>query len=503
MIRAGTVHYSYDPLGQLTGATYSASSIPNESYAWDSNGNPTGSGYVIGDDNRLLSDGTYRYSYDAEGNRTAKFIDEDDSHTLTTGDTEVTEYGWDNRNRLAKVTTYATKGQSATKIVDEIYDLENRWIGENVDSDADAEVDHQRRFAYDGNQIVLQFDGDCPDFAQQNGTVPFTFDGNGNPLLTVANLSHRYLWGPAVDQLLADEQVSSPSTPGNVVWPLGDQLGTIRDLATTDTQTGETTVAVHRVFDSFGAETNPTGDCLFGFTGRPTSQAIGEQNNGNRWYDAAIGRWMSQDPAGFAAGDTNLSRYCFNNPTMLADPSGLDYIIGIWGGRLYKQIEDANGNPINIIEASPEEYEAYYATHARPGGAPSWVWPWDPAASWDPIDTLDQWTGATRGDGYIDINLGVVSPWWIGVTGGFMINVKDRSIHPYLGGAVGYPGVSVTVTESTTSPTPGWGVGFQATDIISGQLGYSFGEGGGPYWEVGGGYGAGVTGSLYYVWGPF
>jgi hypothetical protein len=48
---------------------------------------------------------------------------------------------------------------------------------------------------YDGQQIVMQF------------------DGTGTSDLTAANLSHRYLWGPAVDQLLADEQLL-PATGG-------------------------------------------------------------------------------------------------------------------------------------------------------------------------------------------------------------------------------------------------------------------------------------------------
>ena len=33
---------------------------------------------------------------------------------------------------------------------------------------------------------------------------------------------------------------------------------------------------------------------------------------------------MSQDPIGFAAGDTNLSRYVGNTPTKYVDPSGLE-----------------------------------------------------------------------------------------------------------------------------------------------------------------------------------
>lgn len=39
-------------------------------------------------------------------------------------------------------------------------------------------------------------------------------------------------------------------------------------------------------------------------------------------YDSTIGRWTSEDPIGFAAADTNLYRYVFNNPTNLTDPTG-------------------------------------------------------------------------------------------------------------------------------------------------------------------------------------
>ena len=255
----GTASYSYDPTGQLLAATYSSPNpeIPEsqnpESHSYDANGNRTNTGYVIGADNRLLSDGTYTYAYDAEGNRTLRFIDVDQSRTLTTGDTEITEYTWDARNRLTEVRDYATytaySNDSPTQVVDYLYDVENRWIGENIDSDGDGVVDHETRFAYDGNQIVLQFDGDCPDFAQQNGTVPFTLDENGNPQLTASNLSHRYLWqANAVDQLMADEQLSPlPPGEGQVgqrgLRPIaarqrrlaaGRPLGTIRDLAIYD-----------------------------------------------------------------------------------------------------------------------------------------------------------------------------------------------------------------------------------------------------------------------------
>ena len=50
------------------------------------------------------------------------------------------------------------------------------------------------RYVYDGNQIVMQVKG-------------------GGQASLAANIAHRYLRGPAVDQLLADEQLM-PVTGG-------------------------------------------------------------------------------------------------------------------------------------------------------------------------------------------------------------------------------------------------------------------------------------------------
>lgn len=65
-------------------------------------------------------------------------------------------------------------------------------------------------------------------------------------------------------------------------------------------------------------------DLAFAYTGRLLDSATGLQNNLNRWYDASIGRWLSEDPIGFSAGDVNLYRYVGNGPVNGTDPSGLD-----------------------------------------------------------------------------------------------------------------------------------------------------------------------------------
>jgi len=172
----GTVQYTYDATGQLTGAAYLEGILPDEAYTYDANGNRTNAGYVTGADNRLLSDGTYAYTYDAEGNRVARFIDVNQDGLLDGGDTDVTEYAWDARDRLVEVTSRATAGGQPTQVVDYLYDAENRWIGENIDRDGDGVFDRQTRFAYNGNQIVLQFEK----------------AGSGD--LTNVDLSHRLRW---------------------------------------------------------------------------------------------------------------------------------------------------------------------------------------------------------------------------------------------------------------------------------------------------------------------
>ena len=51
---------------------------------------------------------------------------------------------------------------------------------------------------------------------------------------------------------------------------------------------------------------------------------LGNDQFGRRYYDPTDGRWWSQDPLRFGAGDTNLYRYVFNNPV-----TDMDLIIGL------------------------------------------------------------------------------------------------------------------------------------------------------------------------------
>jgi RHS repeat-associated protein len=52
----------------------------------------------------------------------------------------------------------------------------------------------------------------------------------------------------------------------------------------------------------------------YGYTGREFDADLGLQYSRARWYDATLGRFISEDPIGFAGGDVNLYGYVGNNP---------------------------------------------------------------------------------------------------------------------------------------------------------------------------------------------
>ena len=228
-----------------------------------------------------------------EGNRTSRT-----RISTAPADDHVTTYTFDYRNRLTDVNFY-NNSDVLTKHVHNIYDVFGHLIGKQVDSTGSGNYDRAEFYVYDGNDIALQF------------------DANGN-------LTERYLNGPSasgVDAVLAEEDVTSLTSPGAVTWPLTDNLGTVRDIVDSSGA-----VIDHLVYNSFGQvayESAPTVHHLEGYTGSIYDHDTGMLNDWRRWYDPAVGRWLSEDPMGFAAGDANLSRYVGNDATNSIDPTGL------------------------------------------------------------------------------------------------------------------------------------------------------------------------------------
>src|SRR5438046_4435459 len=100
-------------------------------------------------------------------------------------------------------------------------------------------------------------------------------------------------------------------------------------------------------YDGFGNITNETNAAYGGrykYTGRELDVETGLQFNRARYYDVTTGRWISQDPLGFDAGDSNLYRYVTNDPTTHSDPSGQE-VLGGWSAihDLQTWLKDGSG----------------------------------------------------------------------------------------------------------------------------------------------------------------
>jgi len=59
--------------------------------------------------------------------------------------------------------------------------------------------------------------------------------------------------------------------------------------------------------------------------------AAGDYEFRNRVYSPTLGRWLSNDPLGFEAGDVNVYRFVVNSPICTSDPSGLGPVDFLWG----------------------------------------------------------------------------------------------------------------------------------------------------------------------------
>jgi RHS repeat-associated protein len=273
----GSLTYGYDDTNQLTGV----SGAYSETFGYDLNGNRTGGGYSTGAGNRLLSDGTYTYTYDAEGNRLTK---------TRLSDGEVTSYTYDHHNRLTGVEV-RTAGGILLKEERYTYDALGRRIGVLTDPDGAGPQAATRLWtAYRGDNAWADFDGS-------------------------GALQTRYLFGLDMDSLIA-----RTSAGGAVGWYLTDNLGSVRQMVTTG---GAVLYAAS--YSAFGQirSSSGTGGDRFGFTGREFSGISGDWYYRARYYDPASGRFLSQDPKSFGAGDANLYRYVSNSPLANTDPLGL------------------------------------------------------------------------------------------------------------------------------------------------------------------------------------
>jgi choice-of-anchor A domain-containing protein/RHS repeat-associated protein len=292
-----TTTYAYDTRGQLASATHSDGTT--ETFNTDANGNKSGPGVVVNADNEVQSDGAYTYQYDAEGNRIRQTSIATGAHT---------DYSYDYRNRLVGVLVYDGSGNLLHQIT-YTYDVFDNRIGQNVDGT-------QTWTVYNGNQPWADYDSS-------------------------GNVTARYLPGTRDGEMLARWQPGQGTS-----WYMQDRMFSVRDIANSSGQIIDTIT-----YDSFGVvlnETNPAAGDRFKFEGMEYEAATALYYDHARTYDPRTQTFLQQDGWGLAAGDTNLYRYAFNDPTNLYDPSG-NMAIGEYAAVLGGVIGPVIANPITCV----------------------------------------------------------------------------------------------------------------------------------------------------------
>jgi RHS repeat-associated protein len=200
--------------------------------------------------------------------------------------------------------TYDNNGNTLTDAAGKQYtwDFENRLVQAVVSGTGTT------TFKYDPFGRRIQKAGPL-------GTTNYLYDGANliQELDNTGSLLARYTQRQGVDEALAELR------SGSVSYYEPDGLGSITSL------TGASgTIANTYAYDSFGKLAASSGTIVnpFQYTARDYDAETSLRYYRARYYDPLIGRFISQDPAGYNAG-MNIYRYVRNNPVLFGDPSGL------------------------------------------------------------------------------------------------------------------------------------------------------------------------------------
>jgi RHS repeat-associated protein len=128
-----------------------------------------------------------------------------------------------------------------------------------------------------------------------------------------AGTSKQYAEGPGIDRPYGFVDGNSVAS-----FYVADHLGSI---AQTTNSSGSTN-ATPRTYDPYGGLQTGGSNGGFAFTGREWDAETNLYYYRARYYDPTIGRFLSEDPAGWSA-SPNLYVYVANHPLVARDPSGL------------------------------------------------------------------------------------------------------------------------------------------------------------------------------------
>jgi RHS repeat-associated protein len=265
---------------------------------------------------------TVTYTLDKAGNRTnvngTSYSPNSINQYTSVGGTAVTN-GLDHEIKVYGGFTYTyMRDQELSRVTATgfTYDLGYDAIGRCVKRTINGDTTY---YIYDGDKPILEY--------RSNGQIA------------------RNLYGKRVDEILM--RTDPALNGGQSFYYQQDHEGSVTHLTNLNNGSGQ--IIERYRYDAFGLPTIYAPDWSvrtgssygnrFLFTGREYDGAWVYEYRA-RLYHSGLGRFMSEDPKLFDAGDYNLFRYCHNDPIDLTDPMGLEVgfgesLIPVWGsGRM-------------------------------------------------------------------------------------------------------------------------------------------------------------------------
>jgi RHS repeat-associated protein len=306
----GSYVYSYDEIYQLTGADNPGTE--DEAYTYDGAGNRMTSADIQGTwtynrNNELIGYADISFAYDLNGNLVRK----------VQGSQE-TSYLYDIENRLVRV-----EDGAGTFIAQYYYDPFGRRLWKEVSGTRTC-------FSYSEEGLIGEYTSSGSQvraYGYRPGSLWTT-----DPLFMKAGSQYYFYHN---DHLGTPQQMTDIN--GAVVWSAR--------------------------YDSFGkAEVDQASTITnnLRFPGQYYDEETGLHYNWNRYFNPNVGRYMTVDPIGFEGQDSNLYRYCQNNPMLYIDQDGqiLGWIVALAGSayvaykanEIYENFNQARSNLQNFNE---------------------------------------------------------------------------------------------------------------------------------------------------------
>lgn len=332
----GTVTYVYDAAGRRSSLTVTGQAAVN--YTLDSSNRLTqiaqgsaNTSFGYDTDNRrytmtLPNNVATTYCYDNDSRLTGLFYSTGGTTTTCPNGTynlgDLT-YAYDATSRRTQVGGSFARTNLPQPVVTTAYDFGNQltnWNGATPSYDLNGNMlsDGVNSISWNARNQVANLNSVSPQY-----------DGYGRRTKNLGGTSFLYD-GPNDIQELSGSTVTANNITGGTdefftrtdsasYYPLTDVLGSVVALTNSSGS-----VVTSYTYDAYGNTT------ISGTANSNVQEYTGRENEGNglyyyraRYYNPNLGRFVSQDPAGFAGG-INQYVYAGDNPANFIDPFGLD-----------------------------------------------------------------------------------------------------------------------------------------------------------------------------------